>query len=123
MVERLELAATASNNRFMITSVDALRELNESDPYVALDQRRGMDYHRRRPQSVEHVSPRSGVTQHYQTYTTLTMPAPCLEMEADADKVHEIAADAMEQLRVTMRTVRLLLPKAIRRERVTYVFG
>jgi hypothetical protein len=46
-----------------------------------------------------------------------------VEPEADADTVHAILVAGMEPVRLAMRNVRLLLPKAIRAEGLTYVFG
>ncbi len=91
-------------------------------PFTALDQRRGLDYHRRRPQSLEHASPRKNIVEHDTTVTTVTMPGPALEMEADADAVHEIVVDALVALRLAMREIRCILARAIRREGITYVF-
>jgi len=45
-----------------------------------------------------------------------------LEMEADADAVHEIVVDALVALRLAMREIRCILARAIRREGITYVF-
>jgi hypothetical protein len=44
-----------------------------------------------------------------------------LEPEADTDEVHRVVVDAMDQLKTAMRTVRLLVPKAIRAEGINYV--
>jgi len=51
-------AARLSSNRLMIDAAETLAELRASDGFTNLEARRGMDYHRRRPQSVERTSPR-----------------------------------------------------------------
>jgi len=122
MVKQLVAAAAQSDNRFMVAAVSALTRLYQGTPFTALDQRRGLDYHRRRPQSLEHASPRKNIVEHDTTVTTVTMPGPALEMEADADAVHEIVVDALVALRLAMREIRCILARAIRREGITYVF-
>ena len=85
------------------------------DPsYVALDSRRGMDYHRLRPQSVPHASPRRGVSQAGDGFITVDLPAPVLDPEADADRVYQILTDAMEPVRHAMLAIRNDLGKAAR---------
>ena len=85
------------------------------DPFlVALDSRRGMDYHRLRPQSVPHASPRRGVSQAGDGYITIDLPAPVLDPEADADRVYQILTDAMEPVRHAMLAIRNDLGKAVR---------
>lgn len=123
LVTVLHQAATRSGNRFMTDAVTAISDLYASEAFIALDQRRGLDYHRRRPQSLEHVSPRWDVTQHGPAVSTFTMPAPALEPEADPDAVHQVVVNALEALRSTMRAIRILLPKAIRAEGIVYVFS
>lgn len=123
MMTNLCAAAEISSNRFITRSVNALGTLSQSTPFLALEKRRGLDYHRRRPQSVEHVSPRTDVVTNEAGTTTLTMPSAVLEPEANADTVHEIVVAALEELRITMREIRSQLPKAIRYEGITYVFG
>lgn len=123
LIKAVDQAANNSGNRFMVAAVTAITDLHTSSAFVALDQRCGLDYHRRRPQSLEHVSPRREVMQHGSVVSTFTMPAPALEPEADPDAVHQIVGDALEALRSTMYQIRKLLPKAIRAEDITYVFG
>jgi len=123
MIKAMTRAATSSANRFMVAAATAVNDLHGGTAFAALSQRRGLDYHRRRPQSIEHVSPRKDVMTHGPAVSTFTMPAPALEPEADPDAVHQVVIDALEPLRSTMHTIRLLLPKAIRAEGITYVFG
>jgi len=86
-----------------------------ADPrYVALDSRRGMDYHRLRPQSVPHASPKRGVSQTGDGLVTIDLPGPVLDPEADADRVYQLLIEAMEAVRQAMVTIRNDLAKAVR---------
>jgi len=71
-----------------------------------------MDYHRLRPQSVLHASPRRGVSQAGDGYITIDLPAPVVDPEADADRVYQILTDAMEPVRHAMLAIRNDLGKA-----------
>lgn len=82
--------------------------------YVALDSRRGMDYHRLRPQSVPHASPRRGVSQEGDGVMRIVLPGPVLDPEADADRVYQLLVEAMEAVRQAMVTTRNDLGKAVR---------
>lgn len=120
-VRDLGKAGRALSNAFMSRSVEALRVLYRSSAFHKLDERRGMDYHRRRPQSVAHSSPRRKTVQVSANSMSVSVFGVALEPEANADEVHRIVVDAMDQLRVAMRAVRLLVPKAIRAEGISYV--
>lgn len=120
-VRDLGRAERASSNAFMSRSVEALRVLYRSDAFHDLDERRGMDYHRRRPQSVAHSSPRRKAVEVSGGSMSIAVFGAALEPEADADAVHAIVVEAMEQLRIALRTVRLLVPKVIRAEGTTYI--
>lgn len=122
LLNNLATAAGQSGNRFMVDVVATLGDLYASSSFTALDMRRGLDYHRRRPQSVEHVSPRRGIVEHLEGYTKVSMPAPAFEDQADAEQVHEIVVDALDDLRAAMRDVRRVIPKIVRAEEITYIF-
>lgn len=121
LVTNLAAAAKVSGNQVMTQAVTAVQALQASPAFIDLDNRRGMDYHRRRPQSVEHASPRKPAVTVAGNTTTTTGFAPQLEPEADADKVHAIVVAAMEQLTSTMTELRALIPDAIRAEGITYI--
>ena len=82
--------------------------------YVALDSRRGMDYHRLRPQSVPHASPKGGVSRAGDGFVTIDLPGPVLDPEADADRVYELLIEAVEAVRQTMVAIGNDLAKAVR---------
>jgi hypothetical protein len=120
-VRDIRAAANVTNNRFMISAVDHIAALRKSTGFVDLEARRGMDYHRRRPQSVPHSSPRREAVMRIGNMTQFTGFAEQLEPEADADKLHALVVQAIEALRTAMRDVRRTMPKAIRAEGITYV--
>jgi hypothetical protein len=105
----------------MTSAVDHIAALRQRPGFLDLEARRGMDYHRRRPQSVEHTSPRREAVIRIGNVTRFTDFAEQLEPEADADRVHALVVEAMEALRVAMRDVRRTMPRAIRAEGITYV--
>ncbi len=73
-----------------------------------------MDYHRLRPQSVPHASPKRGVSQAADGIATIDLPGPVLDPEADADRVYQLLIEAMEAIRQAMVTIRNDLAKAVR---------
>lgn len=73
-----------------------------------------MDYHRLRPQSVPHGSPKRGVSRVGDRVITIGLPGPVLDPEADADRVYQMLIDAMEALRHAMLPIRNDLAKAVR---------
>jgi hypothetical protein len=73
-----------------------------------------MDYHRLRPQSVPHASPKRGVSQAGDGIVTIDLPGPVLDPEADADRVYQLLVEAMEAVRQAMVTIRNDLAKAVR---------
>jgi hypothetical protein len=121
LVSALTDAATASTNRFMIAAVASIERLQIGTAFADLDARRGMDYHRRRPQSVLHASPRKNVVTKAGNTRTMTMYAAGLEPEANADEVHRILVEAMTALYEAMRDIRSALPKALRAEKIAYL--
>ena len=112
--EILAEAAAASVNVPLSRIAAAVSGLAGDHRYVALDTRRGMDYHRLRPQSVPHASPKRGVSRMGDGFITIDLPGPALDPEADANRVYQMLTDAMEALRHTMLTIRNDLAKAVR---------
>jgi hypothetical protein len=122
MVARLAAAAEVSGNRFMQQAVDKLGVLQASADYQALERRRGMDYHRLRPQSVRHGSPRVGPVSHDPKAGVVTLSAYVThrDPEADADAVYDIVVRSLVALHTAMVGVRTLIPRTIRAEGVHY---
>jgi hypothetical protein len=79
----------------MTSAVEAVTGLHSSNRFRALDNRRGMDYHRRRPQSVQHASRRRAAITTANGVRTMTMFGSSLDPEADADRVHDVVVGAM----------------------------
>jgi hypothetical protein len=112
--EILAQAAGGSANVALARISFAVSGLAADPRYVALDSRRGMDYHRLRPQSVPHASPRRGVSQAGDGIVTIDLPGSVLDPEADADRVYQLLVEAMEAVRQAMVTIRNDLAKAVR---------
>ena len=105
----------------MILATESVATLRRSDGFTNLETRRGMDSHRRRPQSVEHSSPRREAVVQSEALTTFSHFAEAFEPEADADQVHALVVACMEAARAAMREIRRQMPKLIRAEGITYV--
>jgi hypothetical protein len=122
MAQRLRGAARASLNPGLQRLADAVSVLRLAPAYKALDGRRGMDYHRRRPQSVAHTAPRAGTVSTANGVTTLKMVAPQLDPDASAEVVHSVVATALEAVATSMREIRRAIPDAVRGEQVNYPY-
>ena len=116
----LNRAAAATTNRHLERIAEAINGLSSDGRFVAIDERRGMDYHRRRPQSVPHASPRSGTYETQPGMVRISMVAAGLDPEADAPAVHGLLVAAMQPVLLTMRQLRNEVPKALRAEGLTY---
>lgn len=102
--------------------VNAVITLQMSTEFQALDERRGMDFHRRRPQSVEHTAPTAGIYTSAEGVATLRMPSASLQPEADAIAVHTTAQAALHEVTQAMNIVRGELGPALRDEGFTYIW-
>lgn len=90
-------AARASGLQSHAALVTRLLTLQRDPRFDALDARRGMDYHRHRPQSLDHRSPSSGIVSTDTTTGTSTMRMPTARMDSRSDEqaVHRICTDAL----------------------------
>ena len=75
----------------MILATESVTTLGRSDGFTNLETS-GMDYHRRRPQSVEHSSPGREAVVQSEAVTTFSHFAEAFEPEADADQVHALVS-------------------------------
>ena len=116
----LDKAASGSANVPLARISAGISGLAADLRYVALDSRRGMDYHRLRPQSVPHASPKRGVSKAGNGIVTIDLPGPMLDPEADADRVYQLLIEAMESVRLAMVTTRNDLAKAVRAAGIWY---
>ena len=119
LLKGLADAGVASSNGYMVQLVNSMHSLFNEDEFQALNLRRGMDYHRRRPQSVAHGSRRTGAIQ-VGAELTGTVRLAEVEVESNANRVHDVALGAMLKLRETMSNVRILHVRAIRAEGLYY---
>ena len=116
----LRRAGRESENEGMCQAAEATSALQRSDAFKDLEKRRGMDYHRRRPQSVQHTGLSQSDIPDMNGWIPLGITAQA-EPEADADLVHRLVLDAMNVLLRAMREVRQSVPVAIRAEGINYV--
>lgn len=100
----------------------AVIDLQSSADFKALDERRGMDFHRRRPQSVEHTAPTAGIFSNENGFTTLRMPTPMQQPEADPSTVHALAQAGLFRVGEAMQVVRKNLGPALRKQGYTYIW-
>jgi hypothetical protein len=112
--EILAKAASGSDNMPLARISAAVSGLAADPRYSALDSPRGMDYHRLRPQSVPHASPKLGVSQAGDGIVTIDLPGTVLDPEADADRVYHLLVEVMEAVRQAMVAIRNDLAKAVR---------
>jgi integrase/recombinase XerD len=116
----LETASVKSPNAPLKRITTSLAKLWADPAFKALNTRRGMDYHRVRPQSVPHSSPKAGTLTSASGTLSLVIPGPSLDPDSDAGQVYRTLVAAMESVRKTMRTMRIELPKAIRAAKIWY---
>ena len=122
LLEDLATAANASGNQYLRLLVETISDLYASSEFRDLDGRRGMDYHRRRPQSVAHTAPRRGVVSTRDGTTTMTLVTARLEEDAAHETLHATATGALVGVARTMRRIRELVPSAIRAEGINYAY-
>ena len=123
LVNYVRAAAAASGNSAMVDLAEMVSSVHAGAAFRALDDRRGMDYHRRRPQSVKHASPRQdAVTERPDGVTELLVFGPNSDDDADGDKVHQVVVAALVAVTAACRVYRETMPTAIRSEGVTYVW-
>ncbi|MEU0075571.1 hypothetical protein ABZ027_39510 [Streptomyces sp. NPDC006332] len=110
-------AVAATSGLTSLQDLVARLRLLQTDPrFVALEQRRGMDYHRHRPQSLDHTSPRAGLWSYDAVHkvSTMRMPGASADAERDEEIVHRISADALECLSTALTDLEPLLGQSLR---------
>lgn len=110
-VKVLPSAAAASQIMPLVALVARLNSLREDLRFRALEQRRGMDYHRHRPQSLAHTSPRTGIWSNdaEKKIATMTMSAATADVRRDETVVHTICANALTCVSSAMRDLEPLI--------------
>jgi hypothetical protein len=112
----LPAAAKVADSAAQMTAlVSYLGELQSDPRFIALEHRRGMDYHRHRPQSLSHTSPRSGIiSQPSPGVTRVDFVPAASDAKSDEAEVHRIAVDAILMLADTMAAMDPLIADAAR---------
>lgn len=89
-----------------------LKSLEVDKRFSALAERRGMDYHRHRPQSLDSGSPRGGVWTHGPGYRAIGVGGVYPDPDYEETEVHRIAADGLEAVTTAMSRARTLIVSA-----------
>ncbi|KOG51000.1 hypothetical protein ADK76_37910 [Streptomyces griseoflavus] len=95
--------------------VNRLTQLQQDGRFHELEERRGMDYHRHRPQSLDHTSPRSGTWSydHVNQVSRIAVPAANADARRDETIVHRICVDALDCIATALREAEPLLEPAL----------
>lgn len=92
--------------------VAVLKALQADKRFLDLVERRGMDYHRHRPQSLDSGSPRSGVWVMGPGYMSIDVGGIYPDPDYDSNDVRKIAARGLEALTAAMSRARPLIISA-----------
>ncbi|MFD3908838.1 hypothetical protein ACFXOL_21000 [Streptomyces californicus] len=108
-------AAEASGIDGIKKLVSRLTLLQQDHRFRALDERRGLDYHRRRPQSVKHTSPRQGIWSYdnEKKLSTIKMVASAEDAQRDEVLVHQICVDALTCITEAMVDIEPLIAESL----------
>jgi hypothetical protein len=112
--EVLGHSTSASTNIHLRRCADAIDTLATDSRFEDLDSRRGLDFHRLRPQSVKHSSSRRGVVKTTGSGTSMSLSAARFDPEADGVVVHGILVNAMTPVLTATRVLKREVPKSIR---------
>jgi len=89
--------------------VSVLADLHADSRFAALDNRRGMDYHRHRPQSLPTSSPRSGAWVEGDGIRSIDGGGVRPDPFHDEREIHQIAVQGMEAVTTAMNRARPLI--------------
>ncbi|MFB7950102.1 hypothetical protein ACFC6L_34935 [Kitasatospora phosalacinea] len=109
-----EAAKAAGSPQQMSALVTCLIKLQQDHRFVSLDRRRGMDYHRHRPQSLSHTSPREGIASRTDATVTVSYVSASDDTANDEKQVHHVAVDALAMLADAMQELSPLIADAAR---------
>ena len=107
-------------NPFLSRCSDVINLLHADPRFTALDNRRGTDFHRLRPQSVNHTSPRTGITTRTTTTIGVSLSAPAFDPDSDGVIVHQVLIAGMNAVRDASQKLKGEIPKSMRRSGVWY---
>ncbi|GAB2607092.1 hypothetical protein GCM10027168_44920 [Streptomyces capparidis] len=111
----LPQAAAESGLQAMSKLVERLLVLRRDVRFEALDDRRGTDYHRHRPQSVKHTSPRVGIWSRDETTGVSRTVVVGANEDARRDEaaVHRICVEALSCIHEAMTDLEPLIAEAL----------
>ena len=92
--------------------VGVLKGLEGDKRFIELAERRGMDYHRHRPQSLDSGSPRGGVWALDPKYRAIDVGGVYPDPDYNEREVRRIAADGLEAVATAMNRARPLIIRA-----------
>ena len=115
-------ATRKCGNPDLIQVSKALQRLTGEAAFGELETRRGMDFHRLRPQSVAHTARAGGSVERTGATTSAVIFAPQPDPQREATQIHDLVVAAMEPLRVTMQELRDCISQALQRESVEFPF-
>ncbi|MFF3166821.1 hypothetical protein [Streptomyces sp. NPDC003273] len=111
--QTLPKAAARSGLEPLRTLTDRVTQLQQDARFSALEDRRGMDYHRHRPQSLDHTSPRSGIWSQEGTTSHIAIPSAQPDPRRDEEDVHSICLDALHCIADVLRETEPLIASAL----------
>ena len=122
-LDTMRSAAEASQMNRLVALVSRLTAFHSSPAFDEVWDRRGMDYHRRRPQSVPHTAARAGLVQQEGPIRTIQIDEAAMELEADLEQIHLVTINALEGLYDCMADLREQIPLAIDELGIYYPWG
>jgi hypothetical protein len=107
----------SANSTPAVRLVRELELLRGAHRFAAMDARRGMDYHRQRPQSVPTSSPRTGLWTHEVqpggVLRSMSIASAALDPERDEREVRKIAADGLTVVAGTLGRSQMLIGRSV----------
>ncbi len=122
LMDRLDTMSQASASGACRELTTVLRDYHDDNPYQQLNRRRGLDYHRLRPQSVPNTAVRGGTHKRNASGFEFALASPQPDAGADLAMIHAIVTAAERSLASTMEQIRVLIPEAVRDQRIAYPF-
>lgn len=120
LVDNLVAAADLSSNSAMVTLANVTKDFQASPEFQALDTRRGLDYHRRRPQSLAHSSSSKGLVEIENGRSMMAVGSPVPDPDADAAVVFATVQAALAPVAQVMCEIASSIGDAIRGENFVF---
>lgn len=116
----LREAAEETENSPMKVIAATVGALQGDQRFATLDRRRGMDFHRRRPQSLAHSASRGGIWENRNGQRWMGVGGAQLDQDAVAEVVYETVTEAITPVLDAMLGVASNLGDALRAEGVHF---